>query len=161
MPTGPEVFLEPPGAWGPQPCTRTHLKKGLVPHLPVWWGGQQIPLDQPLLRVEAFSADWHSCRMVKFLEPQGAFPPGFNPIRRGYVYCLAPEAPFFRGMPTGPEVFFEPPGAWGPRPCIRTHLKKGLVSHLPVWWGGQQKQLDQTLWRAFFFLKVAMHCVQW
>ena len=27
-----------------RPCTRTHLLKGLVPHLLVWWSGQQIPL---------------------------------------------------------------------------------------------------------------------
>ena len=32
-----------PGACGLRPCARTHHKKGLVPHLPVGWGGQQIP----------------------------------------------------------------------------------------------------------------------
>ena len=32
-------------------------------------------------------------------------------------------------MPTGPEVFLWMPGACGLRPCVRTHLKKGLVPH--------------------------------
>ena len=29
----------------------------------------------------------------EFLRPQGAIPPGLYPLRRGWVYCLAPEAP--------------------------------------------------------------------
>ena len=32
-----------PGTCGLRPCARTHHKKGLVPHLPFGWGGQQIP----------------------------------------------------------------------------------------------------------------------
>ena len=32
-----------PGACGLRSCARTHLKIGLVPHLPVRWGEQQIP----------------------------------------------------------------------------------------------------------------------
>ena len=28
-----------------------------------------------------------------FLRPQGAIPPGLYPLRGGWVYCLAPEAP--------------------------------------------------------------------
>ena len=35
-----------PNVCGPRPCARTHHKKGLVSHLPVSWGGQQIPFDQ-------------------------------------------------------------------------------------------------------------------
>ena len=37
------------------------------------------------------------CRMClgtgEFLRPQGAIPPGLYPLRGGWVYCLAPEAP--------------------------------------------------------------------
>ena len=43
MPTGSEAFLEMPGACELQPCARTHLKKGLVPHSSGWWDGGQIP----------------------------------------------------------------------------------------------------------------------
>ena len=28
-----------------------------------------------------------------FLRPQGAIPPGFYPLRGGWIYCLAPEVP--------------------------------------------------------------------
>ena len=39
----PRVFLGTPGTCGLRPCARSHLKKGLVPYLPVRWGVQQIP----------------------------------------------------------------------------------------------------------------------
>ena len=45
------------------------------------------------------------------------------------VYCLVPEAPLKRGMPTRPKVFLALPDACGLRPCDRTHLKNGLVPH--------------------------------
>ena len=61
---------------------------------------------------------------------------GFNPFRWGY--CLAPDAPLIRGMPTGPKVFLTMLGACGLRPCARTHLKKGLAPHLTVRRGEQQ-----------------------
>ena len=48
-----------------------------------------------------------------FLWPQGAIPPGLYPLRGGWVYCLAPEAPQKKGMPTGPEVFLALPDACG------------------------------------------------
>ena len=38
-------------------------------------------------------------------------------------------------MPTRPEAFLEPPSMSGPRPCVRSHLKKDLVPYSPVWWG--------------------------
>ena len=90
-------------------------------------------LDQPLLPAEAFQQTvWHSCRMVNFLEPQGAVPPGFNPLGRGSIYCLATEAPLFRGMPTEPEAFLGMPDASGPLPCTWTHLKKALRHTCPL-----------------------------
>ena len=51
MPTGPRAFLGTPGACRLRPCTRSHLKKGFVPYLPVRWGGQQIP---PLYKPDTF-----------------------------------------------------------------------------------------------------------
>ena len=42
MPTGPAAFLEPPNESG------TYLKKGLVPHLSIWWDVHQISLYYPL-----------------------------------------------------------------------------------------------------------------
>ena len=63
------------------------------------------------------------------------------------VYHLAPEAPFFRGMLTGPGAFSDPPGASGLRPCARIYLKKGLVPHSSGWWGRGQKPLIDLLWR--------------
>ena len=65
---------------------------------------------------------WWQSVLTSILEPQS-----FNPLRRGWVYRLAREALPFRGMPTGPEVFLELPGASGPMPCAWTHLKKALV----------------------------------
>ena len=58
----------------------------------------------------------------------GAIPQAFTPFR-GKVYCLAPEAPPKRGMPTGSKVFLAMPDACGLRPCARNNLKNGLVSY--------------------------------
>ena len=63
---------------------------------------------------------------IQHLWPQWVVPPGFNPLRRGWVYCPAPEAPQKRGMPTGSEAFLELPDACGLWPCDRTHLIKAL-----------------------------------
>ena len=68
----------------------------------------------------------------------GERPPGFNPLRRGWVYRPVPEAPLLRGMPTGSEAFLEIPGACGLRPCAWSHPKKGLVPYSSGWWDGGQ-----------------------
>ena len=48
-----------PGACGLRPCARTHHKKGLVPHLPVGWSGQQIPRLTTSAAVQIILAmDW-------------------------------------------------------------------------------------------------------
>ena len=52
-------------------------------------------------------ADLAGCVSVAgfFLRPQGAFPPGYYPLRGvglGWVDRPAPEASLIRGMPTGP-----------------------------------------------------------
>ena len=94
-----------PGASGLRPCARTHHKKGFMPHLPVGWGGQQIPqinLGLTPLQVSGSSSagrvicgtDLAECVSVPgdFLRPQGAFPLGFYLLRVGWVNCPAPEA---------------------------------------------------------------------
>ena len=68
----------------------------------------------------------------------GGRPPGFNPLRRGWVYRPAPEAPLLRGMPTGSEAFLEMPGACGLGPCAWPHPKKSLVLYSSGWWDGGQ-----------------------
>ena len=87
------------------------------------------------------------CRVPgDFLRPQEAFPTGYYSLRRGWVNCPAPEAPLIRGMLTGPWAF------WGNAGCVwATALrlnppKKGLVSYLPVRWGGQQIPQSRSVW---------------
>ena len=76
-----------------------------MPHLPVGWGGQQIPqinLGLTPLQVSGSASagrvicgtDLAECVSVPgdFLRPQGAFPPGFYLLREGWVNCPAPEA---------------------------------------------------------------------
>ena len=95
-----------------------------------------------------------SCHWM-YLWPQGAVPPGFNPLWRGWVYRLAPEAPLLRGMPTGSEAFLEMPGACGIRPCTWPHPKKGLVPNSSGWWdGGQIPSLLEMGFVCFVFIWV-------
>ena len=49
-----------------------------------------------------------------------------------WVYCLAPEAPLIRRMPTGSKVFLALPEACGLCPCDRTRLKMALCQISPV-----------------------------
>ena len=53
-------------------------------------------------------------------------PPGFNPLQRGCVYYLAPEAPLFEGIPTGPEAFWGLPDGCGLQSFDRNKLKTTL-----------------------------------
>ena len=62
----------------------------------------------------------------------GSSPPGYNPLRRDLVNCMALEVLLFRGMPTRPEAFCGMPGASGLRPCAWTHLKEALCHTRPV-----------------------------
>ena len=73
-----------------------------------------------------------------FLWPQGAIPLGFYLLTGGYVYCLVPEVPLIREMPTGLKVFLAMLNAYGLRPCVRTYLKNGLVPNSLVQWGAWQ-----------------------
>ena len=63
-------------------------------------------------------------------------------LLRGVGLSLGAWAPLFRGMPTGPEVFWGMPGACGLRSCAWTHLKKGFEPHSSGWWDGRQIPLE-------------------
>ena len=63
------------------------------------------------------------------LASRGAVPPGFNPLRRGWVYRSAPEAPLLRGMPT---AFWKCWARVGYGPAPGPTLKKALCHTLPV-----------------------------
>ena len=65
------------------------------------------------------------------------------PTNRGDVYCLAPEAPLLRGIPTGPKVFLAISDAYGLRPSDQTYFKNGLVPYLSGG-GTDDKYTDQT-----------------
>ena len=141
-----------PGACGLRPCAQTHHKKGLVPHLPVGWGGQQIPqitISLTPLQVSGSTSagrvicgtDLAECVSVPgdLLRPQRAFPPGFYPFG-GWVHC---PASLIRGMPTGPWAFLGMPGACGLRPYARTHLKKALCHTCPL--GGASNKYRRSI----------------
>ena len=81
---------------------------------------------------------------------------GFNPLRSGQVYRLAPEAPFFSGMMTGPEAFLGLPDVSGLQSCDRTHLKSGLVPHTYAWWGVCQISVHQSAWHKSRVIPFAM-----
>ena len=49
---------------------------------------------------------------IHYLWPQGAVPPGFNPLRRGWVYRPAPEAPRKGECRRGPRHFWNCPSRW-------------------------------------------------
>ena len=66
------------------------------------------------------------CSLTCILDPQGAIFPSSNSPWRSYVYPMAPAAPFFRGMPTGPDSFLELRGVSGLRHCTWTHIKMAL-----------------------------------
>ena len=127
-------------------------KKGLVPHLPVRWGAQQIlqiTIGRTPLQVSGSTSagrvicgtDLAKCVSVPgdFLRPQGAFPPGFYLLREGWVHCPAPEAPLTRGMPKGLRVFLTNSGrVWATalrpvppkkRPCAIHARKVGRASN--------------------------------
>ena len=49
---------------------------------------------------------------IHHLWPQGAVPPGFNPLRRGWVYRPAPEAPRKGECRRGPRHFWNCLSRW-------------------------------------------------
>ena len=144
-----------------------------MPHLPVWWGGQQIPqitIGLTPLQVSGSTSagrvicgtDLAECVSVPgdFLRPQGTFPPGFYFLREGWVHRPAPEAPLIKGMPTGPYAFLEIPGACGLRPCAWTHPKKALCHTCPL--GGTSRSIsvlsDQYETSYLFYANLSFLC---
>ena len=93
-----------------------------------------------------------------YLKPQGAVPSGFNPFSRGYR--LAPGVLLFKGIPTGPDAFLGMPGASRLQPSAWTHLKKGLVPHLPVWLGGQQISLSPDPTAEYYWGQLRLYLIQ-
>ena len=63
---------------------------------------------------------------IHHLWPQGAFPPGFNPLRRGWVYRPAPEAPRKGECRRGPRHFWNCLSRLGYGPATGPTLKTAL-----------------------------------
>ena len=59
---------------------------------------------------------------IHHLWPQGAVPPGFNPLRRGWVYRPAPEAPRKGECRRGPRHFWNCLSRWATGPTLKTAL---------------------------------------
>ena len=96
------------GACWLRPCARTHRKKGLVPHLPVRWGAQQIPQSRSV---------WHGSDRVcvgtwRFPSASGGLP--LRLLLPSGKLGLSPEPP-----DRAVGIF----GKCWARPCARTHLK--------------------------------------
>ena len=152
--------------WAPALCPDPP-KKGLVSQLPIRWRVQWISSV-------SVSVGHGSGRVLAVDSPfppvSGGHPPGFYPLRSS-VYCLAPEAPVIKGMPTEPYVFLENAGCvWAPA-LHPDPPKKSLVLHLSVWWGVPQipsvsisvsdsvqfqRSLSEPLPRAVIFLIVKL-----
>ena len=131
-----------PDACGLRHCVRTYLKKALC-HTHSFGGAcdkYQVCIALQLLgRISAGRVwSWHGSGRVclstgYFLRPQGSYLPRLLPLWGCWVYCLAPEAPLLRGMPTGPNVFLAIPDACGLQPCGRTHLMPYSFVRWGVW----------------------------
>ena len=117
MPTGSEAFLELPIGLGFGPATGPTLKTALC-HIRTLVG-RRINNGSP------------PGKRFFILQSQGAFPPGFYLLRKGWVHCPTPEAPQ-KGNANGAEgIFWNLPDARGLRPCTRTHHKKALCHTCP------------------------------
>ena len=89
-----------------------------------------------------------SRQLDNFLWPQGAFPPGYYPLRGGGVDHPAPEASLTRGMPKGPLAFLGNDGRVWATALLPDPPKKDLVPHFHVRWGVEQ--IPQLLIEAAF-----------
>ena len=63
----------------------------------------------------------------RYFWPQGAAPPGFNPLQRDWVYHLAPYVSLFRGMQMGPRHFLKCQMHVGYGPASGPTLKRPCV----------------------------------
>ena len=128
MPTGSEAFLELPIALGYGPATGPTLNTALC-HIRTLVGrrintahpafilgsvllcpvvGRSRPAVVACCTVR--SGVFH--HWIHHLWPQGAFPPGFNPLRRGWVYRPAPDAPRKGECRRGPRHFWNCLSRW-------------------------------------------------
>ena len=69
-----------------------------------------------------------------FLQAQGAIPPGLYPLRGGWVYCLAPEAPQKGECQRGRRYFWFCRTRVGFGPATGPTLKTALC-HIRAWVG--------------------------
>ena len=104
-----------------------------------------------MLREVFFSDCLALCRMVYFIETQGAVPLGFHTHWRGWVYRLTPEAPHsLEETRRSPRHF----SSW------QTRLGC-LVPYSSVWWDVRKISLDQPLLRAADFQLTIGRCAPW
>ena len=100
-------------------------------------GSQSWPSDMDSRKLAFMS---HTLRLALF-DPQGAIPSQALILLGRTIYCMAPEAPLFRRMPTRPKAFLQMLDMSGLRSCTWTHLKNGLVPHFSVSWSVQYKKI--------------------
>ena len=95
---------------GLRPCDRTHLKNGLFSDdaalCPV------VGHSRPAVVASCTVCSGVFHHWIHHLWPQGAVPPGFNPLRRGWVYRPAPEAPRKGECRRGPRHFWNCLSCW-------------------------------------------------
>ena len=142
MPTGSDAFLELPIALGYGPATGPTLNTALC-HIRTLVGRRintalerHAPASVLLCPVVGRSrpAVVACCTVrsgvfhhwIHHLWPQGAVPPGFNPLRRGWVYRPAPEAPRKGECRRGPRHFWNCLSRLGFGPATGPTLKTAL-----------------------------------
>ena len=121
MPTGPRVFLSNSGYVWATALRPVPPKKGLVPYMPVKWGVHQIPQINLGLTP---------------LQLPGSASAGRVICGTDLAECVSVPN---KGNADGEVGIFGKCRArvgYGPAPGPT--IKKGLVPHLPVGWGGQQ-----------------------
>ena len=95
---------------GLRPCDRTHLKNGLL-----FDDAALCPVvghSRPAVVASCTVCSGVFHHWIHHLWPQGAVPPGFNPLRRGWVYRPAPEAPRKGECRRGPRHFWNCLSCW-------------------------------------------------
>ena len=85
---------------------------------------------------------------IHHLWTQGAVPPGFNPLRRGWVYRPAPEAPRKGECRRGSEAFLELPIALGYGPATGPTLNTALC-HIRTLVGRRINTAVIIIWSSF------------
>ena len=108
----------------------TCLVVGQIPNTKAFWVSSPI-VGSHLAGCVCLAVDMVGCVSVLEISSglRGLSSQAFT-LFGGGVYCLAPEAPLIRGMPTELKVFLAMLDAFGLRPCDQTHLKNSSVPYL-------------------------------